>query len=56
MPKASTPPESTFLAATVPAWLNIQNTFDFDSLEKAMIERDVIPKNSKGVVCRRPFG
>ena len=27
-------------------WLNIQNRFDLDSLDKAMIERDVIPKNA----------
>jgi antitoxin HigA-1 len=25
-------------------WLNIQNRFDLDSLDKAVIERDVIPK------------
>ena len=24
-------------------WLNIQNRFDLDSIDKAMIERDVIP-------------
>jgi addiction module HigA family antidote len=27
-------------------WLNIQNRFDLDSLDKAMIERDVIPKKA----------
>lgn len=27
-------------------WLNIQNRFDLDSLDKAVIERDVIPKKA----------
>jgi antitoxin HigA-1 len=27
-------------------WLNIQNRFDLDSLDKAVIERDVIPKQA----------
>ncbi len=27
-------------------WLNIQNRFDLDSLDKSVIERDVIPKNA----------
>jgi addiction module HigA family antidote len=27
-------------------WLNIQNRFDLDSIDKAMIERDVIPKKA----------
>ncbi len=27
-------------------WLNIQNRFDLDSLDKAVIERDVIPKRA----------
>ena len=27
-------------------WLNIQNRFDLDSIDKAVIERDVIPKQA----------
>jgi len=27
-------------------WLNIQNRFDLDSLDQAVIERDVIPKRA----------
>jgi len=27
-------------------WLNIQNRFDLDSIDHAMIERDVIPKQA----------
>ena len=27
-------------------WLNIQNRFDLDSIDKAVIERDVIPKKA----------
>jgi addiction module HigA family antidote len=27
-------------------WLNIQNRFDLDSLDQAVIERDVIPKQA----------
>jgi addiction module HigA family antidote len=27
-------------------WLNVQNRFDLDSIDKAMIERDVIPKKA----------
>jgi len=27
-------------------WLNIQNRFDLDSIDKAVIERDVIPKRA----------
>ena len=27
-------------------WLNIQNRFDLDSVDQAMIERDVIPKQA----------
>jgi antitoxin HigA-1 len=27
-------------------WLNIQNRFDLDSLDNAVIERDVIPKKA----------
>jgi len=27
-------------------WLNIQNRFDLDSIDHAMIERDVIPKKA----------
>jgi addiction module HigA family antidote len=27
-------------------WLNIQNRFDLDSIDKAVMERDVIPKQA----------
>jgi addiction module HigA family antidote len=27
-------------------WLNIQNRFDLDAIDKAVIERDVIPKRA----------
>jgi antitoxin HigA-1 len=33
-----------FFGTSAQYWLNIQNRFDLDSLDQAMIERDVIPK------------
>jgi antitoxin HigA-1 len=35
-----------FFGTSAQYWLNIQNRFDLDSLDQAMIERDVIPKQA----------
>jgi addiction module HigA family antidote len=35
-----------YLGTSAQYWLNIQNRFDLDSLDKAAIERDVIPKKA----------
>jgi addiction module HigA family antidote len=35
-----------YFGASPQYWLNIQNRFDLDSIDKAVIERDVIPKQA----------
>lgn len=35
-----------FFGTSAQYWLNIQNRFDLDSLDHALIERDVIPKQA----------
>jgi antitoxin HigA-1 len=35
-----------FFGTSAQYWLNLQNRFDLDSLDQAMIERDVIPKQA----------
>jgi antitoxin HigA-1 len=35
-----------YFGTTAQYWLNIQNRFDLDSIDKAVIERDVIPKKA----------
>jgi len=35
-----------YFGTTAQYWLNIQNRFDLDSLDKAAIKRDVIPKKA----------
>ena len=39
-------PEPAHFGTSAQYWLNIQNRFDPDSLDKAAIERDVIPKQA----------
>ena len=43
-----------FFGTSAQYWLNIQNRFDLDSLDQAMIERDVIPRQAASREERRP--